>query len=68
MRYPMYEELLEKLSQIEKNTGIYLRDECIDAENAGENPSDWKLYDTALCAAEGRMSERGLNIHDFLKN
>ena len=60
-----YAELIAKLEAIEKKTGLYLSDVCVDAENAGVNPSDYMLYDCALCAAEGRASEAGFDLHQL---
>ena len=63
-----YAELTAKLQRIEKVTGLYLSDTCVDAENVGANPSDSKLYDAALCAAESRAHDAGYNLHDLLKS
>ena len=62
-----YAELTAKLIAIEKATGLYLSDTCVDLENAGDNPSDFKLYDAALCAAENRAAEAGYDLHVLLK-
>jgi hypothetical protein len=63
-----YAELTAKLIAIEKVTGLYLHDPCVDAENAGANPSDWMLMDCALCMAEQRAHEKGFDLHDLLKS
>ena len=63
-----YSELSEKLTSIEKSMGIYLFDPCVDAENVGPNPSDFDLYDSALCAATDRANELGLDIYKLLEN
>ena len=62
-----YAELTEKLIAIEKATGLYLHDPCVDAENAGASPSDWELMDSALCSAIDRASEAGFDLHALLK-
>lgn len=62
-----YAELTAKLVQIEKATGLYLSDTCVDLENAGANPTDKKLYDVALDAAQFRAEEAGFDIHELLK-
>lgn len=62
-----YAKLTAKLVAIEKATGLYLSDTCVDLENAGDNPSDCKLYDIALCAAESRAAEAGHDLHILLK-
>jgi len=62
-----YAELTEKLVKIEKLTGLYLSDTCVDAQNAGANASDYELYDVALCAAESRAEDAGHNLHVLLK-
>jgi len=61
-----YSELTSKLVLLEKQTGLYLSDPCVDLENAGSNPSDAKLFDVALCAAEFRAGEAGYDIHKLL--
>ena len=63
-----YQELADKLQTIEKATGLYLFDPCVDAENVGPNATDFALYDAALCAAEDRANEAGLNLHELLAN
>ena len=62
-----YSELTAKLLEIEKNTGLYLSDPCVDAQNVGPNPTDYDLYDAALCAAETRAYEAGFDLHKLLK-
>jgi hypothetical protein len=62
-----YAELADKLQRLEKITGLYLYDPCVDAENVGANPTDWALYDAALCAAEDRAQEAGHDLHELLK-
>lgn len=61
-----YKELTDKLQKIEKATGLYLFDPCVDAENVGANPTDFALYDAALCAAEDRANEAGFDLRNLL--
>lgn len=62
-----YQELARKLQAIEKSTGVYLHDPCVDAENVPTNSSDAVLFDAALCAAADRAHEAGLDIYELLK-
>jgi hypothetical protein len=62
-----YSELIQVLNQIEKQTGLYLSDTCVDAENAGKNSTDAQLYDVAICVAEQRASDAGFDIYKLLK-
>jgi hypothetical protein len=58
-----YQELTAKLVEIEKATGVYLSDTCVDAENAGRNATDAQLFHAAADAAGIRAEEAGLDIN-----
>lgn len=61
-----YAELIEKLQAVEKATGLYLSDECVDRQNAGPNASDAELYEVAVSAAAYRAEEAGRDINTLL--
>lgn len=61
-----YAELTEKLKAVEKVTGLYLSDECVDIQNAGPNATDDALYRVALDAAACRAEEAGRDINELL--
>ncbi len=63
-----YAELTAKLITIERATGLYLSDSCVDAENVGRNASDSALFDVALSAAESRAADSGYDLHVLLKS
>ena len=58
-----YAELTAKLVAIEKETGLYLSDTCVDVQNAGHNATDAKLFAVAANAAGIRAEEEGLDIN-----
>jgi hypothetical protein len=62
-----YADLVTKLQALEQITGVELSDICVDAENAGSNPTDYMLYDCAFCAALDRADEAGLDLYALLK-
>jgi hypothetical protein len=62
-----YAELIQNLNKIEKQTGLYLSDTSVDAQNAGNNATDAQLYDVAISAAEQRASDAGFDIYELLK-
>jgi hypothetical protein len=61
-----YKELLDKLQAIEKQTGLYLSDECVDAENAVDPTSDKSLYDVACASAGQRAEDAGYDINELI--
>ena len=65
-----YYALQEELRYIEKRTGLYLADECVDAENAGVSRNDpsffAQCYSAAMVAAELRAEEAGENFSDLI--
>lgn len=58
-----YAELIAKLVQIEKQTGVYLSDPCVDLENAGKDATDSQLFSVAASAAGQRAEEAGLDLN-----
>lgn len=60
-----YSELIAKLVSIEKQTGLYLSDTCVDHENAGQDATDQQLYDVALSAAAERAHDEGFDINEL---
>lgn len=60
-----YSELIVKLVSIEKQTGLYLSDTCVDHENAGQDATDQQLYDVALSAAAERADDEGFDINEL---
>ena len=61
-----YVELTAKLIAIEKTTGLYLSDTCVDAENATDPEDDASLFDAALSAAAYRAADEGFDINVLL--
>lgn len=66
-----YDALVAELRAIEKaNGGIYLTDECVDAENAVvplNHPEFWqRCYISACSAAGSRAEELGLDINALM--
>ena len=65
-----YRTLLAELMEIESCTGVYLVDECIDAENAGvsrDHPEFFsKCYSAACCAAGSRAEDHGMDINGLM--
>lgn len=58
-----YFELINKLTSIEKATGLHLVDTCVDQENAGLNASDSDLFNAAVSAAGQRAEDQGKDIN-----
>jgi hypothetical protein len=61
-----YAELIVKLQAAEKATGLYLSDECVDVENAGQNATDRDLFQVAANAAGVRAEEAGYDINKLI--
>lgn len=61
-----YQELTAKLVQIEKQTGLYLSDTCVDAENAGQDATDAELFNAAAHAAGERAADEGFDINELV--
>lgn len=65
-----YEALIAELETIAKARGLYLADECVDAENAtapvGSDEFWHQVYDSAVSAAASRASDAGLDINDLV--
>lgn len=61
-----YAELIAKLQAAEQATGLYLSDECVDADNAGPNASDADLCQHAIAAAAFRAEEAGQDINKLV--
>ena len=61
-----YTELIKKLQEIEKQTGLDLSDMCVDAENAVDPTSDKSLY-LAACERAGQCAEEaGYDINKLI--
>jgi hypothetical protein len=58
-----YAELTAKLVSIEKATGLYLSDTCVDRENATNPNCDRSLFAAAVSAAGQRAEEAGYDIN-----
>jgi len=58
-----YTELTAKLVAIEKATGLYLSDTCVDRENATNPNCDRSLFAAAVSAAGQRAEEAGYDIN-----
>lgn len=70
-----YSELVQKLQEVERRTGLYLSDECVDLQNAGLHANDLlagreederALYRAAVSAAGYRAEEAGFDINEIL--
>jgi len=61
-----YRELLNKLQAIEKQTGLYLSDECVDAQDAADPTNDKSLFDAACSSAGQRAEEAGFDINKLI--
>lgn len=61
-----YAELTEKLVAIEKATGLYLSDACVDRENATDPNCDRALFAAAVSAAGQRAEDAGYDINVLL--
>ena len=61
-----YSELTAKLMEIEKATGLYLSDTCVDVENAGRNATDAALFTVAANAAGVRAEDAGHDINALI--
>lgn len=61
-----YSELIQKLQAIEKQTGLYLSDECVDAENAVDPTDDKSLYSAACMLAGQHAEEAGYDINELI--
>jgi hypothetical protein len=61
-----YAELTAKLIAIEKETGLYLSDTCVDAENATDPNCEKSLFVAAAMAAGERAAEAGYDINDLI--
>jgi len=58
-----YTELTAKLVAIEKATGLYLSDTCVDRENAANPNCDRSLFSAAANAAGERAEAAGFDIN-----
>ena len=58
-----YTELITKLVEIEKATGLYLSDTCVDRENATNPNCDRSLFAAAVSAAGERAEAAGYDIN-----
>ena len=58
-----YTELITKLVEIEKATGLYLSDTCVDRENATNPNCDRSLFAAAVSAAGERAESAGYDIN-----
>jgi hypothetical protein len=58
-----YTELTAKLVAIEKATGLYLSDTCVDRENATNPNCEKSLFAAALSAAGERAEAAGHDIN-----
>lgn len=65
-----YEALQAELKVIANARGLYLSDECVDAENAtapqGSDDFWHQVYDSACSAAADRAREAGFDINELL--
>ena len=61
-----YAELTAKLVAIEKETGLYLSDTCVDLENATDPTCDRSLFAAAVNAAGQRAEDEGYDINVLL--
>jgi hypothetical protein len=61
-----YAELTAKLVAIEKETGLYLSDTCVDRENATDPNCDRSLFVAAVSAAGQRAEDAGYDINVLL--
>jgi hypothetical protein len=61
-----YAELTQKLQEVERATGLYLSDECVDLENVGRGATDSDLDWAARAAAADRAADAGRDINDLL--
>lgn len=61
-----YAELTAKLVAIEKATGLYLSDTCVDRENATDPNCDRSLFVAAISAAGQRAEDAGYDINVLL--
>jgi len=58
-----YTQLTAKLVAIEKATGLYLSDTCVDRENAANPNCDCSLFAVAVSAAGERAEAAGYDIN-----
>lgn len=58
-----YTELTTKLVAIEKATGLYLSDTCVDRENATNPNCEKSLFAAAVSAAGERAEAAGHDIN-----
>ena len=58
-----YAELIAKLVSIENETGLYLSDTCVDAENATNPNCEKSLFTAAVNAAGQRAEDAGCDIN-----
>ena len=58
-----YTELTAKLVAIEKTTGLYLSDTCVDRENATNPDCTKSLFNAAVSAAGERAEAAGYDIN-----
>jgi hypothetical protein len=61
-----YTELTTKLVAIEKATGLYLSDTCVDLENATDPTCDRSLFSAAVDAAGQRAEDAGYDINALI--
>lgn len=61
-----YPELVAKLQKVEKDTGLYLSDMAVDAQNAGPGSDAVALFEHAASAAGERAAEAGYDINELL--
>lgn len=60
-----YLKLIEDLQKVERETGLYLSDMSVDAQNATSN-SDADLFEAAASAAGERASDAGYDINELI--
>lgn len=65
-----YRNLTAELETLEKATGLYLTDECIDRENVNSSEGDdeyWSDMYSAACSSAGyRAEEAGKDINALI--
>ena len=67
-----YDALQQDLQALERSTGLYLADQCVDVENLPEgvtetSPRYWnEMYRAAASAAGQRAEEAGRDINAML--
>jgi hypothetical protein len=61
-----YTELTAKLVAIEKATGLYLSDTCVDRENVTNPDCEKSLFAAAVSSAGQRAEDAGYDINALI--